>query len=116
MVDWVSKKCSAPVMVTLPDGTTDTVEVATIQGFECIVQVILNLVVRFAGIALFIMLVIGGFKYLTSGGNPEETGKAAKTITTAILGMILLLGAWLIILLIQEITGVSLTQFAIPGP
>ena len=91
-------------------------KIPQIQALECIVQVILNLVVRFAGIALFIMLVIGGFKYLASGGNPEETGKAQKTITTAILGLVLLLGAWLIILLIQEITGVSLTVFEIPGP
>lgn len=87
-----------------------------LQALECIFGVILNLVVRFAGIALFLMLVIGGFKYLTSGGNPEETGKAAKTITTAILGLVLLLGAWLIILLIQEITGIELTKFVIPGP
>lgn len=116
MVDWLAKKCSTLAEVTLPDGTKEMVEVATLKGFECIVQVVLNLIVRFAGIALFIMLVIGGFKYLTSGGNPEETGKAAKTITTAILGLVLLLGAWLIILLIQEITGVSLTEFVIPGP
>lgn len=89
---------------------------ATIQDFQGIVKTILNLAVQFAGIAVFILLLVGGFKYLTSGGNPEAKKSASGTITYAILGLALLLGSWLILLLIQEITGVEVTKFVIPGP
>jgi len=88
--------------------------VVTIQGLECIVKTILNLAVRLAGIALFIILIIGGFKHLTSGGDPKAAESAQKTITYAILGLALLLGAWLILLFVKEFTGVDVTQFTIP--
>jgi len=89
---------------------------AQIQDFEIIVKTILNLAVQFAGIAVFILLLVGGFKYLTSGGNPEAKKAASGTITYAIIGLALLLGSWLILLLIKEITGVDVTRFVIPGP
>lgn len=90
--------------------------VAKIQGFECIVKNILNIAVRFVGIAAFIMIIIGGFQYLTSGGNPENTKKAWSTITWGIAGLAVLLGSWLILKFIQVLTNVDVTQFVIPGP
>jgi len=92
--------------------TIDTV--AKIECLECIVQIILNFVVRLAGIVVFVILIIGGFKYLTSGGDPNTKESAQKTITYAILGLVLLLGSWLILLFIKEFTGVDVTQFTIP--
>jgi len=112
MPDWATQGCAEKV--TLPSG--EEVIVAKIQGFECIVQIVLNLAVRIAGIALFIMLIIGGFKYLTSGGDPKAAESARHTITYAIFGLALLLGGWLILLFIKEFTGVDVTQFIIPKP
>ncbi|MGB9706522.1 MAG: hypothetical protein ACPLXP_00395 [Microgenomates group bacterium] len=89
-------------------------EVAALQCFECIFQSILNIAIRLAGIAVFIMLIIGGFQYLTSGGDPKATESAKNTLTYAILGLALLLGSWLILLFIKEFTGVDVTQFVIP--
>lgn len=86
-----------------------------LQGFECIIRQILNLAVQFAGIAVFIMFIMGGFKYLTAGGDAKKTEAAQKTITSAIFGLALLLGGWLILLLIKQITGVdTLGRFTIP--
>lgn len=90
-------------------------EVATLQGFECIVQFILNIVVRLAGIAALVMIILGGFQYLTSGGNPENTKKAWSTITWGIAGLAVLLGSWLILKFIQVLTNVDVTQFVIPS-
>jgi len=112
MINWQANGCSA---IVTPPGGGAPIEVATIQGFECIVQVALNLAVRLAGIAVFVMLIIGGFKYLTSGGEPKAKESAQKTITYAILGLALLLGGWLILRFIGEFTGIDVTQFSIPG-
>lgn len=89
-------------------GTADPVK---LQALECIIIQILNLAMQFAGIAVFIMFIIGGFKYLTAGGDAKKTEAAQKTITSAILGLALLLGSWLIMLLLEQIVGFKLTEF-----
>jgi len=69
----------------------------------------LNIAVRLAGIAVFIMLIVGGFQYLTAGGDPKRTQAAGQTITYAIFGIIAVIAAWFIMLFIENITGINLT-------
>lgn len=111
MLNWINEGCATPVV---PPGSSQSVTVATIQGFECVVKIILRLAVQAAGIALFIMLLVGGFKYLTAGANPKNKELAKNTLTYAIVGLVVLVASWLILLLIKEITGVDVTQFIIP--
>lgn len=87
--------------------------VATIKGFELIFQKILNVAVGFAVVVLFLFLVIGGFKFLTSGGDPKATESAKNTLTYAILGLALLIGIWFILLFIEKLTGIKVTEFKI---
>lgn len=70
-------------------------------------------IIALAGITLFVLLVIGGIKYITSGGDPKATEGAQKTITYAIGGLIAILLSYLILVLIQRITGANVTQFKI---
>jgi len=87
--------------------------VATIKGFEIIFQKILNVAVELAVVVLFIFLVIGGFKFITSGGDPKATESAKNTLTYAILGLVLLIGIWLILRFIEYFTGIQVTVFKI---
>jgi len=91
-------------------------DVATIQGFECIFINLVRVLTPLVGLLLFIVLVIGSFKYLTSGGDPKKTQAAQQTLTFAILGLVLFLGIWFILQAIKAITGVDVTIFTIPGP
>lgn len=90
-------------------------EVATIQGFECLFYNILQVVVFFAGIASFVMFIVGGYKYLFSQNDPKKTAEASSTLTMAVLGIVGIIAAWLIISLIKNFTGADVTEFAIPG-
>jgi len=49
------------------------------------------------GLAAFIALLIAGFQYLTSVGDPARMKDAVDRIKSAFLGLILLLGSWLIL-------------------
>lgn len=89
-------------------------EPARIQDFAVVISRILNIAVRLAGVAVFIMLIIGGFQYLTAGGDPKKTQAASNTLTYAILGLAIVIGAWFILLFIEKFTGVEVTQFKIP--
>lgn len=86
---------------------------ALITDLEVIFSRILNVAVGFAVVAAFIMLVIGGFKLLTSGGDQKGTESAKKTITIAIVGLAALVGIWLILKFIYIFTGVDVTKFEI---
>lgn len=86
-------------------------EANELSDLEPIVGKILGAVVPLAGILLFVMLVFGGYQYLSSGGNPEGVQKAKGTLTYAIIGIALFVIAWLALLLIQEFTGVRVTEF-----
>lgn len=91
--------------------------VATIQGLECVFANVVSIAVVFAGLALFVMLVIGGFKYLTSGGDAKATEQAQKTMTYAILGLVVIIAAYLILRFLAVFTGIpDLLKFVIPGP
>jgi len=96
--------------------TINGVEFATLQGIECIFANILVIIVPLAGLASFITLIIGGFQYLTSGGDPKQTQKAGSIITGAIIGLAVTMGIWFIFRLLTDITGVDLFWFKVPGP
>ncbi|BCX14438.1 MAG: hypothetical protein KatS3mg088_121 [Patescibacteria group bacterium] len=86
---------------------------ATLAGLEYYFSNIISVAIEFGGIILFIMLIIGGFNYLTSNGNPQQAESAKKTITYAIAGIVVLALSFLILKLIYVFTGVDVTQFKI---
>lgn len=91
-------------------------EVSTLEGFEVIFGNIVTLVLGFAGLALLIMLIAGGFRYITSAGDPKAAQAAGKTITSAILGLVLVALAYLILVFISNFTGIDVTTFRVVQP
>ena len=87
--------------------------VATIQGFECLFANILQIIVAAAGLVFFAMFIVGGFKFITSGGDPKKTASASSTLTLAIIGVVGVIISWLILQFIQNFTGINVTQFKI---
>ena len=87
--------------------------IARISDLSCVFGNVVGVSIIFAGIVLFVILLMGGFKYMTSGGDPKAVDAAQKTITYAILGLILILASYLILVLIRAITGVDVTNFKV---
>lgn len=93
-----------------------TDEVATLQGIECLFRNLLRVITTLAGIAFGIMLIVGGFKLIFAGGDKQKIHGAKQTFTFAVIGLALMIVSWFILLLIQEFTGIQVTEFTIPGP
>lgn len=92
--------------------------VGDVATFKCLESVFKNVVialVAFVGIALFVMLVIGGYGFLLSGGDQKKLEKARGTLTAAIAGVVVIVVAYLILKTISLFTGVDVTQFIIPS-
>ncbi|MCD8484917.1 pilin [Candidatus Woesebacteria bacterium] len=83
----------------------DVGAVATIQGVECLVRNVLASATTFVGLAAFVMLIIGGFLYLTSGSNSKGTDAAKQTITYAIIGIVVALMAFFLLQFVAIVTG-----------
>ena len=108
--DW-SNPCTVAVSDVVPNST-DTDDVATIQGLECLVANVLSVAVSLIGVAILVMLVLGAYRILTSGGDPKAVEGGKNTITYAILGLILALSAWFILQLIARFTGANILIFS----
>lgn len=92
-------------------GTEVVNGIVTIKGFEYIFNNVVTIILSLAGILLFIMLVSGGFKILTSGSDPKAAEAGKKTLTYAIGGLVLVVLSFLILRFLQEFTGVNITEF-----
>lgn len=86
-------------------------EAATIR---CIVPLFKNIVMgvlALTGVALFVMLLMGGFNFLLSGGDAKKLEMAKGTLTNAVIGLVVIVCAYLIIYTVEVFTGVRVTQF-----
>jgi len=88
---------------------------AKLSSIVEILENIISLLAPAAGIAFFIMMLVGGFQFLTSGGDPKAAGAARGTLTYAVIGIVLVIVSWLILVLIRDITGASVTAVELPG-
>jgi hypothetical protein len=61
------------------------------------IKYLFNFAIIIAGLVAFASLVYGGFRYLTSAGNPVVMGDAKSQITAGILGLVLILGSYLLL-------------------
>lgn len=72
-------------------GTADT------NTFSSVLTNIINLLSLIIGVVAVIMVIWGGFNYITSGGDSGKVGTAKSTIMYAIIGLIIVAFAQLIV-------------------
>ncbi len=75
-------------------GSSNTVTGVIIR----VVQIALSL----AGLIAILFLIIGGFRYVTAAGNEDASETAKKTILNAIIGIIVIILAYVILRVIEN--------------
>lgn len=55
---------------------------------------LINVLLGFLGLIAVIIILIGGFRWMTAGGNDDKVGEARKTIFAGIIGLAIILFAW----------------------
>lgn len=68
-----------------------------LKDLGSIVSEFLKYLFPLAGLLLFAYLVVGGFSYLTSGGDPKAMEQAKGKVTNAIVGFIILVVAYWVV-------------------
>jgi hypothetical protein len=72
---------------------------------------VVSVFLGFAGIVLFVVIVLSGLSWITAAGDPKKIEAAKLTLTYAIGGVVLIALALLIMRFLQQFTGAPVTTF-----
>lgn len=75
-----------------------------------LVSNIVNVALPIAGLATVILLIVAGYKMITSQGNPDKLKDAKDMITNAIIGLVFILLSISILLLISNVFNLGISD------
>src|SRR3989344_3620757 len=64
------------------------------QDIKTTIENIVRIVVGFLGIITIIIILVGGFKWLASGGSEDKIAEAKKLISAGVVGLVVVLAAY----------------------
>ena len=73
----------------------DSVHLGT-QDLKTTIASIINVVLGFLGIIATLIILLGGFKWMTSQGSSEKVDEAKKLIGAGVVGLVIVLAAYAI--------------------
>lgn len=79
--------------------------ISQVEGF---LRRVSSTLAQFVGAVGIIIIIIGGYMYMTSSGNPEKHEKAKSTMKWAFFGMVIVIGA---IALANIVTSIAKQSF-----
>lgn len=91
---------SDPVFAQAQDNLDAVSEAAEIDGGEqdlrIIIARIINTALSFLGIIAVIIVLYGGFTWMTSAGNPDKLARAKKILINGLIGLTIIFLSWAI--------------------
>jgi len=104
MIAWIKKYRSiitlafvgAMMLVAFPALAQGIEQVQELQISE-VIKNIINAILGIIGVIAVGYLIYGGFLYLTSAGDEKQSTKARTVITSAIIGVIIIVLSWAIV-------------------
>lgn len=85
------------VVTTDPTGACAEITQDTTGGFNKVLTKIINIFSVIVGVIAVIMIIVGGFRYIVSGGKQESVTGAKNTILYALIGLIIVAVAQIIV-------------------
>ncbi len=81
-----------------PNPTTKCASLGSQEGtINGIVAKVINLFSIVVGVVAVVMVIVAGFRYITSGGSSDKVGSAKSTLMYAIIGLVIVAMAQLIV-------------------
>jgi uncharacterized membrane protein HdeD (DUF308 family) len=82
---------------------------------ENLISALIIIILVIAALVFLFMLILGGIRYITSGGDKGQTESARSQITAALIGLVIVFAAWAIINLISAFFGIDILSLNIPN-
>jgi uncharacterized membrane protein len=92
------RQCVLWIIVMAPIYTTHSVfaDATGVSQVESFMQSVIQVLAGLAGIVATVFIMIGGFGYMTSSGNPMRLEKAKRTLLHSGIGLVIVIGAFVI--------------------
>lgn len=90
----------APIYGAIPTTTPGVYRFTTLGS---IVGELLKYIFPIAGTLMFVFIIIAGFQWMTSSGDPKKVESARNRMTYAILGFVLLITSYWLAKIVQVI-------------
>ncbi len=74
-------------------------------NFLVVFMRVLDWLIWFAGVLIFIYLVIAGIQYMTAGGNAEQAKKGQQGIMNGIIGIVIVVLSLAIVRIVSDMAG-----------
>src|SRR3990167_7599152 len=81
-----------------------------------IIRAVIQFILVVAFVLAFIMLLIGGIRWITAGGDEKGVAGARNMITAALIGLVIVLVAYAIILLVETFFNVNIISEGVSIP
>jgi len=91
-------------LILAQPALADSGDVTKIQSF---IQSVIQVLVTLAGLVSVGFFVWGGFGYITSSGNPEALDRSKKTILYSAVGLVVVLGAFVLSNIVSQLAGTA---------
>lgn len=94
-----------------PDKQTIDKDTAAIQAgtqLNRMISTIIGVLTAVAAIWFIFQFIIAGYQWIQSGGEKSNLEQARDKITNSLIGLILVVGAWIIIGIIGKIIGLEI--------
>lgn len=79
-----------------PEEVAEEIGVSGETPLQTTIARIINVALGLLGIVAVVIILIGGFKWMTSGGSEEKVGEAKKLLMAGVIGLIIILAAYAI--------------------
>ncbi|MDD3940703.1 MAG: pilin [Candidatus Pacebacteria bacterium] len=76
---------------------------ADVSKIQTFIQSVIQVLVTLAGLVSAGFFVWGGIGYITSSGDPEKLDRAKKTIVYSAIGLVIVLGAFVISTIVTQL-------------
>lgn len=76
--------------------------------FNAIIGSILGFLTIVGGLWFFIQFVLGGYAWISSGGDKNSLETARNKIFNAVIGLVIVVSAWVIVGLVGKIVGLKI--------
>jgi hypothetical protein len=82
---------------------------------QTLLRIIINMAFALSGLYFFFSLILGGYSYITAGGDKESVQKASSRIRNSIIGVIVILSVFVITYIVETLFGFSILLINLPN-
>ncbi len=83
-------------------GTSGAGYDTQVDSPERFIPIVIKMLLSFLGVLFLVLMIYGGFLWMTARGNEEQVTKAKNLITAAIIGLIIVLASYAISIFVMK--------------